>query len=223
MKFPAKGGGDFEIAPAGNHLAICNAVVDFGLQPGRGQYPQPKHEIYVRFELPDEQITYTKDGEELSGPMSIGRRFTASMSPKANLRKFIEAWFGKAFPSDDTAADFDLVALLGRKCLLNVTHNESKSNGRTYANIANATPLPKGMKSDQKQYNESLFFDLAAPDSHVWSALPEWMQKVIQGRIVEEISDEARERVAQVDDGPPTPPVEAYENDDEPFDDDIPF
>jgi hypothetical protein len=182
MKFPAKASGDFAICPAGNHVAICNAVVDLGMQPGSGQYPDPKHQVYIRFELPTEQIKYVKDGVEVSGPMSIGRTFTASMSEKANLRKFIESWFGKKFPNDNAAADFDHAALLGRRCLLNVTHTEK--DGRSYANIANATPIPKGMVADQQQHNGSLYFDLTAGDqTETFNRLPEWLQKKINERL----------------------------------------
>ena len=115
--------------------------------------------------------------------MSIGRTFTASMSEKANLRKLIESWFGKKFPNDDAAADFDLVKLLGHKCLLNVTHTEKGQ--KTYANIANATPIPKGMTADYPQHNESAYYSLDAPDVQTYNALPEWLRKKIDERIVE--------------------------------------
>lgn len=184
MKFAAKGSGDFEQVAAGNYVGICNAIVDLGVQPGRGQYPQPKHEVFLRFELPTETVKYQRDGKDHEGPMTIGRTFTASMSTKANVRKFIESWFGKPFPSDTSAADFDFKNLLGRKCLLNITHTEK--GGKTYANIANATPIPKGMTADYPQANKSLFFDLEAPDQIVYQALPEWLRKKIDGRITEE-------------------------------------
>lgn len=218
MKFPAKASSDFAIAPMGNHIAICNAVVDLGMQPGRGMYPDPKHEVYIRFELPNESVTYTKDGQEITGPMSIGRRFTASMSAKANLRKFIEAWFGKAFPSDDAAADFDQSQLLGRKCLLNITHNEK--GGKTYANIQNATPIPRGMPAEFKQHNGSLFYDLSNPDESAFRALPEWLQKTINERVSEVTPPRNGYDIRPLPDdtGPPTPPLSAYE-----FNDDIPF
>lgn len=181
MKFPAKASADFTIAPAGNHVAICNAVIDLGMQKGTAMYPDPKHQVYLRFELPNEPLTYTKDGKEISGPMSIGRRFTASMSTKANLRKFVESWFGKAFASDESAADFDLSKLLGYKCLLNVTHTEK--GDRTYANVSNATPIPKGMAVDFAQHNPSLYFDLEHPDETAFHSLPEWLQKVVNERV----------------------------------------
>jgi hypothetical protein len=209
MKFPAKAGGDFEIVPSGNHIAICNAIVDLGLQPGSGQYPEPKRQVYVRFELPTERIKYKKDGADLEGPMSIGRSFTASMSEKANLRKFIESWFGKKFPTDATAADFDLFNLLGRKCLLNVTHTDKAA--KTYANISNATPIPKGMSADYPQHNESLYYSLDDHNHQTFMALPEWLRKKIESRI--QMPD--RERIEDE-------PVAAGGGSAE-FDDDIPF
>lgn len=209
MKFPAKASADFEIVPSGNHIAICNAIVDLGMQPGSGQYPDPKRQVYVRFELPTERIKYKKDGSDLEGPMSIGRSFTASMSEKANLRKFVESWFGKKFPSDDHAADFDLGNLLGRKCLLNVTHTEKAQ--KTYANINAATPIPKGMSADYQQHNESLYYSLDEHNQQTYMALPEWLRKKIEGRIQMPASERVR------DDDPV-----AVETAGE-FDDDIPF
>lgn len=206
MKFPAKASADFENAPAGNHIAICNAIVDLGLQPGSGMYPDPKRQVYLRFELPTEQTTYQKDGQPITGPMSIGRTFTASMSEKANLRKLIESWFGKKFPTDEAASDFDLNNVLGRKCLLNVTHTEK--GGKTYANISNATPIPKGMTADYEQHNPSVYFSLDSPDDRVFNTLPKWLKEKIEGRL-EESKTASRS---------PDQPAAAQD-----FDDDIPF
>lgn len=181
MKFAAKATADFAIVPAGNHVGICNGVIDLGMQPGSGMYPAPKPQVYVRFELPGEQIEYQKDGKTITGPMSIGTTMTASMSEKANLRKLIESWFGKKFPTDEAAADFDMKNLLGKRCLLNVTHSEK--NNKTYANISNATPLPKGMVSNEPQHNPSLFFELDHADEATFKSLPEWLRKKIVARL----------------------------------------
>lgn len=206
MKLPAKASVDFEIAPAGNHVAICNAVIDLGVQKGRGIYPDPKHEIYIRFELPTERVKYVKDGHEVEGPMSVGRRFTASMSQKANLRKFIESWFGKAFGTDEAASDFDVALLLSRKCLLNITHSDK--GDKKYANIANATPIPKGMPAEFSQHNQSISFDLTSSDQQTFNLLPEWLQKTINERLDDRLEDKSQK--------PAT-------NNGAPFDDDIPF
>lgn len=207
MKFPAKGGEDFAPVQSGNHVGICNAVVDLGVQPGSGQYPDPKHQVYIRFELPTERIKYQKDGKEIEGPMSIGRTFTASMSTKANLRKFVESWRGASF-TDAQAEDFDFRKLIGQRCLLNVTHRVS--NEKVYANIANATPLPRGMTSTQPQHNPSLFYDLATPDQAAFELLPEWLRKKISERLEQEQHET-------------DPGYSAEDSQREPIDDDIPF
>lgn len=182
MKFPAKQMTEFLAVPAGNHVAICNAVIDLGMQPGSAMYPAPKRQVYVRFELPDERTEYKKDGETIEGPMSIGTTMTASMNEKATLRKFIESWFGKKFPNDDQAADCDLSKVLGKRCLLNVAHKEK--GGKTYANIVTATPIPKGMPATSTQTNESLYYSLDDPASFTaYPKLPEWLRKKIDMRL----------------------------------------
>jgi hypothetical protein len=185
MKFQAKGGSDFKIPPAGNHVAICNMVVDLGIQPGRGQFPEPRPEVYIRFELPNEQHTYKdKEGREVTAPMVIGQTFTASMSTKANLRKFIESWRGENFAKDEEAAAYDFVKLPGKKCLLNVIHVER--SGKTYANIKSATPMPKGMTDASKQHNPTVYFSLEAPVDKDFDKVPQWLQKKIRERIPED-------------------------------------
>lgn len=184
MRFPAKASADFEIAPAGNHVALCNAVVDLGLQPGSAMYPAPRHQVYVRFELPTERVKFQRDGKEVEGPMQIGRTMTASMNQKATLRKFIESWFGKPFPSDERAGAFDLGDLIAKKCLLNVAHKEGAE--RTYANIVGASPIPRGMKTDYKLENPEVLFSLEENDPEMIARLPEWLVKKINDRLPEE-------------------------------------
>lgn len=186
MKFPAKHSEDFAPVPAGSHIAICNGCIDLGLQPGSAQYPEPKHQVYIRFELPGERIKYKKDGQDIEGPMSIGRTFTASMGSKASLRKFIEGWRGAAF-TDAQAADFDLQKLLGQRCLVSVTHNTK--GDKTYANLLGAMPLPKGMTSTEPQHNPSLYFSLDEPDAQALTQLPEWLRKKISERLEPEQHD----------------------------------
>lgn len=182
MKYPAKSKGDFKIPPAGNHVAICNMIVDLGIQPGRGMYPTPRPEVYIRFELCDEIISYLHNGVPKEAPMTVGGTYTASMNEKANLRKMVEGWQGK-FKSDGDAENFEFKTLLGKKCLLNVVHKDS--GGKTYANIHGASPLPKGMKHDGSQANASIFYSLESPDAKMLSFVPEWLRTKIAERITD--------------------------------------
>lgn len=208
MKYPSKGKGDFKIPPAGNHVAICNMIVDLGIQPGRGMYPTPRPEVYVRFELCDELMTFSHNGNPKEMPMTVGGTYTASMSEKANLRKLVEGWQGK-FKSDDEAGDFDFKSLLGKKCLLNVIHRES--GGKVYANIHSASPLPKGMKHTGTQANPSVYYSLESPDKVSLQFVPEWLRTKIAERITD-VDDRLHE--APVDPGVKTGDID---------DDKIPF
>jgi hypothetical protein len=171
---------EFVLAPEGTHLAICNAIIDLGMQPGSKMYPQPKRRVYIRFEIPGEQVEYEKDGQTITGPMVVGATFTCSMGKKSKLRQFIEGWFAKPFPSDDAASDFDLTKLLGRACLVNIAHNVS--GDRVFANIASASPPLKNMEIP-KQHKPNLFFNTEEWDEKVYEALPEWIRKKIDARL----------------------------------------
>jgi hypothetical protein len=206
MKFKAKSlNKDFEIPDAGSFTAICTGVIELGLQKGSPLYPDSKHQVYLRFELPTELVTYQKEGQSITAPMSVGRTFTASMNEKSNLRKFVEGWFGKTFKTDEAAEAFDFKAMLGRRAMVNIMHNTAKT-GKVYANLVSASPLPKGMVSEEPQHNPSLYYDLANEDEKVLSSLPKWLQEKIRNRLEEEV--EVEEVVLQSD---------------EPFNDDIPF
>lgn len=95
MHLPQPSDAEFELAPAGTHIAVCYRVIDLGTQETtfKGEVKH-QHKILISWEIPDEKM---KDGR----PFTIGKRYTWSMSEKANLRNDLESWRGKF-----TAADF---------------------------------------------------------------------------------------------------------------------
>lgn len=203
------GGSDFKKLPAGAHFALCNAVVDVGMQPGY-QGGKAQHKVYIRWEVPDERVEFTKDGQTKVGPMSIGRFYTLSLNEKAALRADLENWRGKAF-TDAELAGFDLQNLIGKACQLMVVHAES--GGKTYANISGVMGLsrdqaPRAKKA--KLENKPLVFSLEEPSAEAFDALPGWLQKKISERLQPE-SQEARTTTAE------TAETAAE------FDDEIPF
>jgi hypothetical protein len=199
------GGADFKNLPQGAHFALCNAVIDLGLQPGY-QGAKPKHEIYIRWEVPDERIEYTKDGQTVTGPMSIGRRYTLSLNEKATLRTDLENWRGRVFTEQELEG-FDTANLVGKACQLMVVHAESK--GKTYANIKGVMGVSKDQRERARTAqleNKPIVFSLAEPDPAAWELVPKWLQEKVQSRISE--SSSAAGRAPASDDA---------------FDDDIPF
>jgi len=183
LKYPAKSAaGDFTPVPAGTHIAICDIVADIGVQPGSGMYLKPKRQVFIRFEFPNERIDYEKDGKKLNGPAVLGKTYTASMNEKANLRHDLGSWRGMAF-TDEEAEQFDVSAILGKACMVSITHTQKGE--KTYANITSLGKLMKGINAN------TLIPEIAAiyygPDNESsYKLLPEWLQKKIDGQIIEE-------------------------------------
>lgn len=173
-----KGGGDFKPVPAGTHIAVCTLVADMGVQPTKNFKPRPQ--VYIRWELPNE-ITSWKDadGNEHTGPMTIGQRYTMSLSEKANLRSDLESWRGRMFTEQELAG-FDIKNILGKPCMLGVTHNVTPK--KTYANISAVMGLSKGMTAPPPSV-KPIAYDIDAHDSNVFAQLPQWLQEAISGRV----------------------------------------
>lgn len=203
MTFPTGGTtSDFKRVPAGSHIAICNLIADCGMQPGSPLYPNPKHKLYVRFEIPAERVEYEKDGQSIEGPMTIGSFYTASMNEKATLRKHLESWRGRSF-TDEEAAKFDVSAILGKACMLSVVHSES--GGKTYANIASIGAMPKGVPIPKAE-NPLLYYDDNSPAIDL-DKLPKWLQDKINGQLTGQTKEDTAPRPDQV----------GFEDDDIPF------
>ena len=193
---------DFTPVPQGTHLAICNMVVDLGLQETTyNNETKVKHQCFVRWELPHERIEWEVDGQKKEGPMSIGKTYTLSLADKANLRKDLEAWRGKAFTPDELDG-FDLFNLLGVGCQVIVTHKTRET--RTYANVTGVASWPKGMPRPQVTENPILKY---AEDAQAdFEKLPEWIRNKIKASLP------ADHTVNQTDDPGPQGPEE-YEAD----------
>lgn len=197
------GGKDFKKVPPGAHFAICNMVVDCGLQEGFNGKPQ--HKIYLRWEVPDERVSYERDGKEVEGPCSIGSLYTLSLSEKANLRKVLENWRGKAFTPQELQG-FDITNVLGKCCQIMVTHSD---DGK-YANVTGVMGISKDQRpraQDARPENKPLAYSLEDHNAAAFNALPNWLQEKIENRM--KAPTEA-------------PPSSGRPTDDQ-FDDDIPF
>jgi len=204
------GGSDFIPVPQGTHLAICNMVVDLGLQE-KTYMGETKvaHQCFIRWELPNERIEYEKDGQRVNGPMSIGKTYTLSLGDKANLKKDLEAWRGRAFTEQEKAG-FDLFVLAGLPCQVTITHADR--NGKTYANVVGIAGWPKGMERPKGAENPVVKYGLDDPNAQrVYGDLPKWIREKLEKRITQ-----AEDRYS----GGSTADPSDYGHD---LDDDIPF
>jgi hypothetical protein len=176
------GGGNFKRVPSGVHIGRCYSLIDLGTQLSSGQYGEKlQHKIRVAWELfgEDEEgkpLTVEFDGKEM--PMTISKSYTLSLSEKASLRKDLQSWRGKEF-TDEEAKGFDISKLIGAYCMVNVTTSET--NGKTYSNVANLTPLPTALKASKPSpIHEVVTFDLDNPDWAVFDSFHDKLKDAIK-------------------------------------------
>lgn len=144
MKVSAKG--DYQQPPAGAHVARCVSLIDLGTQSVQWQGTvRMQHKVLFVWELPEALM---EDGR----PFTVRRKYTMSLNKNAALLKDLESWRGRKFTKEELAG-FELKAVLGATCVLNLVEDGE------YVNVASIAPLAKKQKAP-KQVNESVFFSL---------------------------------------------------------------
>jgi len=169
--------GNYQIAPAGNHIAICTQVVLLGtIERTFEGHVKKATMIRLAWELPN-ALMEAEPGEDAK-PFTLSQDYLLSMGSKANLYKMICSWAGKALSQED-AKKFNIKNVLGFACMLNVIH-ESAKNGNTYAKIAAVTPAPQGMPVPQPK-TDLIFFNYNPPfKSEAFNKLPEFVKSKIK-------------------------------------------
>lgn len=157
---------DYETTPEGVYTARCYKVVDLGHQLNKidGKY---KPTVMVTWELLDEP--YMKDGR----PFSVSNTYTASLNEKSNLYRDLKGWLGRSLTADELS-EFDMQALLGAYCTIQVVHNES--NGNTYANVQTIMST----KNRPEPVNNLVFFDITTPDMATFANLSDYIKNKIR-------------------------------------------
>ena len=167
-------GGNFELVPAGNHIARCYSMIEIGTIHDE-TYNVDRKVVRISWELPNERKVFNPEkGEQ---PFSIHKKYTLSLSEKANLRKDLESWRGKGF-TEKEAEKFDITKLLGVTCMLNVIH-KAAANGNLYANVVGISPIPKGIECPP-QHNETFILSYEDWDQKKFEGLPDWLKKEIE-------------------------------------------
>lgn len=166
---------------AGAYAAVCDMVVDLGVQPsGNAAYP-PKRVVLLRFQIPSERIEITtKEGDKKNLPVVISRTLGFSLNEKSVLRQILKSWRGRDF-TDLELKKFDLSAVLGKPAFVNVTH--AVKGDKTYANLTSVMPMPKGMTAPVLE-GAALIFSTETPDASTFDLLPIWIQDKIASRII---------------------------------------
>lgn len=158
-----------QVAP-GAYPARCIKVIDLGTQHGEYQgKPTVKQQIMVTWELPTELI---EEGEFAGQPYAVSKFYTASLGEKANLRKDLEAWRGRAFTEAELQG-FDVKAILGKTCMLSIIHNDKGK-----AKISGVMALMKGV-TVSPAVNPLVTFDISKWDDNVFDNLSKGIQEMI--------------------------------------------
>jgi hypothetical protein len=167
---------EFKIAPAGLHMARLYSIIDLGHQSVEwAGESKIMHKVVLTWELHGnddaDQPLKTDDGK----PLIVSKRYTVSLGDQARLRQDLEAWSNKKMTAEDRK-NFDLKGLLGKFCMVNITHSE---DGK-YANISGISPVPNALRNAQPDgINAPLHFWLAEFDQAKYDALPKYYKEKI--------------------------------------------
>jgi len=167
---------EFKIAPAGLHMARLYSVIDLGHQATEwAGETKIMHKVVLTWELhgndDQDQPLQTDDKK----PLIVSKRYTVSLGDQARLRQDLEAWSNKKMTAEDRK-NFDLRNLLGKFCMVNITHSE---DGK-YANISGISPVPSALRNAQPEgVNPTLHFWLAEFDQAKYDALPKYYKEKI--------------------------------------------
>ena len=170
----------FQIAPAGTHLARLYRIIDLGTQMREfeGKVNMSRKAKFF-FELHGEDAEgkplLTADGK----PLIQSREYTVSLNEKANLRRDLEAWRGKAFTEEELKG-FDLKNILGHFCMVNISHRQK--GDMTYADLKGVSAVPSIYKKQglPEPVNTTMIFNLDKFDETMFDSLSENIKETIK-------------------------------------------
>jgi hypothetical protein len=167
---------EFKIAPAGLHMARLYSVIDLGHQATEwAGETKIMHKVVLTWELHGEDDNGQPLQTDDKKPLIVSKRYTVSLGDQARLRQDLEAWSNKKMSPEDRK-NFDLKNLLGKFCMVNITHSE---DGK-YANISGISPVPSALRNAQPEgINPPLHFWLAEFDQAKYDALPKYYREKI--------------------------------------------
>lgn len=161
------GGGDFQDAPIGTHVARCIRLYGIGTHTSEYQGKEnTREQLIVGWELPSESMD---DGQ----PFIVHKFYTLSLGEKANLRADLEAWRTKPFTPEELHG-FDLENVLGKCCLVSVIPKASGKGVR----VGGLMSLPKGTTLPPA-HNKVWSYWLEEHTDEKFSQVPKGFQKMI--------------------------------------------
>lgn len=199
--------GDFILAPEGSSCAVLTGLAYLGKHESTWQGQTRTRELLgLSWELADR-------AEEDGRALGVTEVLTASLHEKAKFFSRVVALCGGREPPPG----FDLEGLLGRGAIVTVVHEVR--DGKTWANVSQVGPLPRGMAAPVASI-APLYFDIEAPDPAALAMLPARFRKLIDSAGTPAPASQAARQASYQAQQPPAPPAAPAPD---PFDDDIPF
>lgn len=183
----------FQIAPAGTHLARLYRIIDLGTQMREyeGKVTMSRKAKFF-WELHGEDAAgkplLTTEGK----PLIQSKEYTLSLGEKANLRRDLEAWRGKAFTNKELGngedheyaegeeKGFSVKSLLGQFCMVNISHRQK--GDVTYADLKGLSAVPAIYKKAglPDGINPVVLFSLDNFDQQLFDSLSESIKDTIR-------------------------------------------
>jgi hypothetical protein len=171
-----KKGADVELIEAGSYPARIYQMIHLGNIAGyQGQI---QNKVRIGFELPTEMKVFNEEkGEQ---PRVMSKEYTLSFNEKANLRKLIDACDSEALKVGDDGflEEFDIEQLIGKTCLITISHKQRKDGEGTYACISNETAIPKGMEC-AGAINPTMVLSYDNWNEEIFENLPDFLKEKI--------------------------------------------
>ena len=185
-----------ELVPMDLHRAVCVNVVDLGSHLNT-VYNKVKRRVRLTFELADLRDDFEVDGEMKNLPRLMGKEYNLSLWETADLRKDLQSWRKKQFTKEELQG-FNIAALVGVPCMLNVEHYTGK-DGVLRAGIGSIIGLGSGMEAPKPE-GEAYFYSI--PDHG--QQFPETMPDFIKNKVLASIEMNGAPTQAP----PATPPAQ---------------
>jgi len=149
-------GAKFTAHDEGQYAVLCVDVVDLGINVEQFGDDEPREVAKVALVF----ASGARQDDEAKSLTLVTTEMTKSANEKANLRKFMEAWRGRSYTTEQAEQGLPVTKLYGQPALVSLEHVTTRK-GRKFAKITSISPLPKAMPAPDsallKEYERPKF------------------------------------------------------------------
>lgn len=163
-------------APVGIHALRAFAIYYIGTQKKVFEGNEKDvQEMVVSFELVGTRHAFNKDKPKEKAPFVVNSTLSASLGPRAKIRKWLKGMNGKDFPKN--VKEINLVnEIIDVPCQGQITHS---ADGQ-WANIETLLPAAKGKTPELVNDIEVFMWSVEDFDKAKYDKIPGWVQEKIK-------------------------------------------